>query len=180
MSSWDKRDKTDKMSPKESLQELTRCALFTAIALTLFLIEMHIPVPIPIPGAKLGLANAVTLYVAYTLGTKRASQVLLSRIFLGALFSGQLLTLLYSATGGLFCLAFLMVVSTRTTYKQLWFISPCCAMCHNLGQLAVASKVLGTSAVWYYLPYLTILGIVSGLFIGIVATAVLERFNKIQ
>lgn len=160
-----------------SLQELTRCALFTAIALTIFMIESRLPAPITIPGAKLGLSNAVTLYVVYTMGVSSACKVLFSRILLGAFFSGQLLTLLYSATGGLFCLIFLSVVRPHTNSSMLWFISPCSAICHNLGQLLVASYVLGSTAVFYYLPYLVLLSIGSGLFVGISTRHLLHRLH---
>ena len=44
------------------------CALLTAIALTIFMVEAQIPVPIPIPGVKLGLANIVTVYAVFVLG----------------------------------------------------------------------------------------------------------------
>ena len=43
-------------------RRLTRLALLTAIALTIFMVEAQIPVPIPIPGVKLGLANIVTVW----------------------------------------------------------------------------------------------------------------------
>lgn len=160
------------------LKELTRCALFTAIALTIFLIEARLPAPLPIPGAKLGLSNCVTLYVTYTMGIKSASKVLFSRIMLGALFAGQLLTLLYSATGGFFCLLFLAVVKKYTNTKQIWFLSPLCAIAHNIGQLLVARQVMGTEAVLYFLPYLTLIALVSGLFVGIATQNLLLRLNK--
>ena len=44
---------------KNAVRRLTRMALLTAIALTIFMVEAQIPNPIPIPGAKLGLANIV-------------------------------------------------------------------------------------------------------------------------
>ena len=47
--------------PARGARRLTLLALFTAIALTIFMVEAQIPVPIPIPGVKLGLANIVTV-----------------------------------------------------------------------------------------------------------------------
>ena len=67
------------------------------------MVEAQIPVPIPIPGVKLGLANIVTVYVMFVLGPGDALLVLSARVFLGAVFSGQMSTLLYSAGGGLLC-----------------------------------------------------------------------------
>ena len=82
-------------------RRLTRAALLTAIALTIFLAEAQLPPPVPIPGIKLGLANIVTVYAMFVLGPRDTLLILLSRIFLGAVFSGQMMTLLYSLGGGL-------------------------------------------------------------------------------
>ena len=53
-------------------RRLTRAALLTAIALTIFLAEAQLPPPVPIPGIKLGLANIVTVYAMFVLGTGKA------------------------------------------------------------------------------------------------------------
>ena len=79
---------------------VARLALLTAIALTIFLVEAQLPAA-PIPGVKLGLANIVTVYAVFALGPRDALMVLCARVFLGAVFSGQMMTLLYSGSGGL-------------------------------------------------------------------------------
>lgn len=163
------------MVSQDKLRELTRCALFTAIALTIFLLESRIPLPIAIPGAKLGLANCVTLYVGYSMGLAQAGKVLLCRIFMGALFSGQVLTLLYSATGGFFCWVLLCVLKKFFSWRQLWFVSPCCGMAHNLGQVLMASFVMGTKEIFSFLPYLLLLSLISGSFVGIATQELMKR-----
>lgn len=166
------------MPSQDKLKELTKCGLFTAIALTIFMIESRIPLPIPIPGAKLGLANAVTLYVVYTMGVAAAAKVLFCRIILGGIFAGQMLTLMYSATGGFFCLVFLIFAKKSTTWKQIWFISPLCAIAHNTGQVMLASYVMGTDAILYFLPYLILLALVSGLFVGLATQQLVARTER--
>ena len=47
---------------------LTRLALLTAIALTIFMAEAQLPTLVPIQGVKLGLANIVTVYAVFALG----------------------------------------------------------------------------------------------------------------
>ena len=79
--------------PDKGTRRLTRLALLTAIALTIFMVEAQIPVPIPIPGVKLGLANIVTVYAVFVLGPWDALSILVVRVFLGAVFSGQMMTL---------------------------------------------------------------------------------------
>lgn len=171
------------MKSQDKLRNLTRSALFTAIALTIFMIEARLPAPMPIPGAKLGLANCVTIYVAYTMGVSQAGKILFCRILLGSLFAGQLLTMLYSAMGGLFCLALLALLKPLLSWEKIWFLSPCCALAHNFGQVLVASFMLGQREVFYFLPYLAFVALVSGLFVGLATQFLLGReksFHKNQ
>ena len=54
------------------VKTMTRMALLSAIALTIFWVEAQIPMPIPVPGVKLGLANVVTVYAVFSLGAWEA------------------------------------------------------------------------------------------------------------
>ena len=74
-------------------RKLTRMALLTAIALTIFMIEAQIPALVPIPGVKLGLANIVTVFAVFTMGSKEGAMILAARIFLGAVFAGNFRTI---------------------------------------------------------------------------------------
>ena len=47
--------------------------LLTAIALTIFLVENQIPALVPIPGVKIGLANIVTVFTVFLLGSKEGA-----------------------------------------------------------------------------------------------------------
>lgn len=44
-------------------KHLTLLAMYTTIALTIFVVESALPPLLPIPGVKLGLANIVTLWL---------------------------------------------------------------------------------------------------------------------
>ena len=52
---------------------LTRLALLTAIALTIFMAEAQLPTLVPIQGVKLGLANIVTPSSLWDRGTPCSS-----------------------------------------------------------------------------------------------------------
>lgn len=161
-------------------RRLTLLALLTAIALTIFLVEAQIPAPVPVPGVKLGLANIVTVYAVFLLGPGDALLILSARVFLGAVFSGQMMTLLYSAGGGL--LAWLAMVALRAllSREQIWLCSPVAALFHNLGQLLVAAGVMKTWAVMAYLPWLTLSGIITGLFTGLAAQFLVRHLNRLN
>ena len=57
-------------------KRLAVLAMFTAIALTIFVAEAQIPPVVPIPGVKLGLANIVTLIAMALLGRRQAGEIL--------------------------------------------------------------------------------------------------------
>jgi len=160
-------------------RRLARLALLTAVALTIFLIEVQLPV-LPIPGAKLGLANIVTVYAVMALGPGDALLILLSRVFLGAVFSGQMSAFFYSLGGGLLCWAAMCGLKGIFTPKQIWLLSPISAMFHNVGQLLVAAGMLKSWAVFAWLPYLLLAGAAAGLFTGLAAQFLLERLNRIK
>ena len=160
-------------------KRLTRLALLTAIALTIFMAEAQLPAA-PIPGVKLGLANIVTVYAVFALGPRDALMVLCARVFLGAVFSGQMMTLLYSGAGGLLSWLALCLLCRLLDRKQMWLASPVAGMCHNVGQLLAAAGVMRTWAVLAYLPYLVIAGVVAGLFTGVAAQVLDGRLEKLR
>lgn len=166
--------------PVKGAGRITRLALLTAIALTIFLAEAQINVTPTIPGVKLGLANIVTVYVMFAMGPGDALLVLGARVFLGAVFSGQPMTLLYSAAGGFLSWCVLCLLRKLLTGKQIWLASPVAAVFHNFGQLLAAAAVLRSWAVMAYLPYLVLAAVIAGLFTGAAAQALMKRLNKIQ
>ena len=62
------------------VKHMTFLAMYTTIALTIFVVEAMLPPLAPIPGIKLGLANVVTLWLLYYATWKDALCVLLMRI----------------------------------------------------------------------------------------------------
>ena len=91
-------------------KRLAVLAMFTAIALTIFVAEAQIPPVVPIPGVKLGLANIVTLIAMALLGRRQAGEILLVRIVLGSVFTGGVSAMLFSIAGGV--LAYLVMCLT--------------------------------------------------------------------
>lgn len=164
----------DRFSPRR----LTRDALLCAIALTIFMVEAQLPAPIPVPGVKLGLANIVTVYAMFVLGPADTLLILLSRVFLGAVFSGQMMTLLYSLGGGLLCYAAMLALRRVFGREHIWLCSPLTALFHNLGQIIVAATVAKSWAVLAYLPYLILSGAAAGLFTGLCAQFLMGRLGK--
>ncbi len=159
-------------------KKIAYMSLLTAIALTIFMVEAQLPAVIPLPGVKLGLANIVTVFAVFTLGPGPAAMILLVRVLLGSLFSGQLMTLFYSLGGGLLCLAVMSILRLFLTRKQIWVCSVIGAVFHNLGQLIVAILITSTPLLATYLPVLIISGVLTGAFTGVCAQLVVKRMDK--
>lgn len=153
----------------KNVKHLAVLSLFTVLSLVLHLVEGMLPLPFPIPGIKLGLANVVTLIVLWDYRLSDAFLVLFARILLSAFFSTQMLTLLYSGAGGLLCLLTMYGAGRFLKKRYLPLISILGALAHNAGQLFVACLLLRTPGILAYLPFLTVSGILTGLFTGFCA-----------
>ena len=158
-------------------RRLTHLALYTAIALTVFVIEAQIPVPVPVPGVKWGLSNVVTLAALLFLGRRSAGLILASRIMLGALVLGRPSALLFSAVGGL--LAYLVMASCIRLLprRHIWVVSILGALAHNTGQLFAAAVYLRSATVLAFAPTLVISATVAGCQTGLIALRLL-RYEK--
>ena len=157
-------------------KRLTFCALLTAIALTIFMVEAQLPPVVPVPGVKLGLANIVTVYAMFALGPADTLLILISRIILGSLFAGGS-TFLYSLAGGVLCYLSMLLLRKILTLKQLWVCGAIGAIFHNIGQMAVAIAIVKTPQLIVYLPLLLVTGVIAGTFTGFAAQFVLERLD---
>ena len=162
-------------------KKLTLMALFTAMALGIFMLEARLPAPVPIPGVKLGLANIMTLAAMALLGRKEAGLVLLMRVFLGSLFADSPSAILYSAAGGVLAYLCMCLLIGLIPEKRLWVVSALAAVCHNLGQLIVCVLVVKTPGIfWTYGPILLFSGIVTGVFTGLAAMYLLGALRKLR
>lgn len=152
-----------KIKPKR----LVSIGVLTAAALTIFVLENQIPPLVAIPGIKLGLSNIITLFALAIMGPKDAFIILVLRVTLGSIFSGQIMTFAYSMSGGILCLIAEAFLIKFLPLKNLWAISVIGAVIHNAAQISVAALITMTSGIFFYLPYLIIAGIITGTFIGL-------------
>ena len=159
--------------------KLTRMALLTAIALTIFMVEAQIPALVPVPGVKLGLSNIVTVFAVFAMGSKEAASILFVRIFLGAVFAGNFSTILYSAAGGALAIVTTILLRKLLTKKQLWVAGILGAVAHSIGQMAMAVAITRTVGLVSYLPVMILCSIVTGLFTGLCAQFLLDRGEDI-
>lgn len=152
--------------------------MLTAIALILFVVELQIPNPFPIPGVKMGLANIVTVYVVYHYRPVEALLVVVARVLLGSFFSGNMMALMYSLSGGLLCFAGMLALRRIFPEGRLWACGALGAVFHNAGQIAVACLVAGWGMLWFF-PFLLVSGCLAGAFTGGCAQLMMKRMANI-
>lgn len=153
--------------------------MMTALALIVTYIETLIPFQLGIPGAKIGLTNIVILVVLYRGSFFDALTVSAIRIAAVGFLFGNLSMILYSLAGGLLSLAVMQLMKRSRVFGILG-ISAAGGVAHNMGQLLVAAAVLENRNLFYYLPFLAIAGVVTGLCIGTAAQAVLRHMPKMD
>ena len=153
-------------------KKLALQAILVAAALALSYIERFIPLQmvIPLPGVKLGLANIVSLFALYFLGWRSAFVILILRCVLGAVFGGGVTALMFSLTGGLLSMA-VMAVTRYVPFLSVYGVSLCGAAAHNIGQIIVAVITLNSIYIVAYLPFLLLVGLVTGMLTGAAASA---------
>lgn len=149
--------------------------MLTAAALIIFIIEAYLPPLAPIPGIKLGLANVITLFTLIAVGRKEAFTVMALRVVLGSIFTGSMMSFIYSAAGALLCFGVMLTALIFMNESLLWCVSVLGAIGHNIGQMAAAVIVTGTTAILWYLPVLMISAVITGLFTGLTAQSVLKH-----
>lgn len=152
--------------------------LFIAQSLVLYIVEGMLPVPFIAPGAKLGLANLITVIALYALPRKRdVCIILLVRIILATAFGGGI-NAFYSVAGAAFSLGAMMLCKQTGKFSIIG-VSTAGGIFHNLGQVIVASLVVENIKIMLYLPILAVAGTGTGILIGITSVFTLRHLQKL-
>ena len=157
-------------------RKVVHMGMLIALAMVLSFIESQIPAFIAVPGMKLGLANIAVVFALYSLGFREALGVSLIRVVLSAILFGSVVSGLYSAAGAILSLLGMALLKKSGFFGTVG-VSVSGAVLHNLGQIGVACFILRTQALVYYLPFLILSAVVSGVVIGIIAAVLVERLG---
>ncbi len=162
-------------------RKVKRIALFgmmVALAFTFSYVESLIPFNFGIPGVKLGLANLVVVVALYIMTPGEAFAIAVIRVLLAGLTFGNTYSLAYSLCGGV--LSFLAMWAVKKTKLSVIGVSMLGGICHNIGQIIVAAIIMDTLRIAYYLPVLLVAGLITGLLMGVISKAVIDRMKKIK
>ena len=156
--------------------KIAKTGMLLAISLVLSYLEMLLPVTIAVPGVKIGLANIITMFLLYRTDLKSTFMFVCVRVVLaGILFSG-ISGIIYSLAGGMACVL-VMSVLKRFSFFYVLGVSVAGAIAHNVGQIVVAVIVMENIHIAYYLPFLCISGVISGLLVGYLAFVIMKRYR---
>jgi heptaprenyl diphosphate synthase len=165
---------------KFGVRQLALAAVLVAVAVVLSIAERWIPLEllVPVPGVKLGLANIVTLFALFYLGPVLSFAIVVVRCLLAASVIG-ITSLAFSLSGGLLaCAAMLLMKQAFGRGFSLFGISMGGAVAHNIGQVAVASLMLGDAMLFTYLPALMLTGLATGILTAAVSAPLFSALEK--
>lgn len=155
--------------------------MLAAIAAALSYLETIIPIQVivPIAGLKFGLANIVTIFAIFYLGTRPALAIVVVRCLLGAILGGGPVSLAFSLTGALLAAVTMMIL--KLGYKKqfsLYGISLGGSAAFNIGQVIIAAIVMKDAAIFTYLPILLAGGIITGLLTAVISDIFFRKIDS--
>lgn len=158
---------------------MTIIAMLTAISVVISIIESYFTfIGSFIPGLKLGLANIVIIFALYKYGFKVGMLISVIRVFIVSLVrTGFGLNFFFSLIGALFSVIAMNIV--RKTKLSIIGVSIIGSISHSIGQVIVGILMLDNYNVIYYLPYLLLFSVPTGIFIGVLAKKLIESTKNI-
>ena len=157
------------------VQKIALIAVLTAATVVIGIVESFIP-SIGIPGIKLGLANIMILVTLYELGIVEAVFVDFVRVILVSLIRGSFLSMgfVMSLTGAALSLGIMILFYVLIRKFSIIGVSVIGSIFHVTGQILVAMLYLGKPYVLYYLPFIGLSAIITGVLVGIAAQLIIR------
>ena len=162
---------------RTATKKITAAAILTAAALVSFLMENLFP-PLLIPGARLGISNVFILLAIITLGYKEGLIVLAAKIILGNVITGNLSALAYSLPAGAISIAVEILLLYYAKNVSVVAISLVGGAINLAVQNTVFCLITGGTEYFVYLPYLSLIGSLSGAFVGIAVYLLIKFVPK--
>ena len=160
------------------MKKYMRLVMLLSFSIVLSILESFIPLFNGyIPGLKLGLANIIVLIVLYKYDTKDVFFVSILRVIVVGLMRTGLFSVnfFFSLSGALFS-AVSMILFKKTKLSMIG-VSVIGSIFHSIGQILIAILFLKNNNMIYYLPWLLLFSIPTGLFVGYVSKKMLSELE---
>lgn len=153
--------------------------LCVALSMILSYFESLIPPLVAVPGVKVGLPNLVMIFMLYKIGPKETVAVSLVRVVLVSILFGSVVSMIYSLVGAALSLTG-MILLKKTGKFSTMTVSVVGGVLHNIGQIITAMVIMETSQIVFYLPVLLISGSIAGVVIGLTASLIVKRMERVK
>lgn len=173
-------DKKSKQTTTSYAKKIARMGILVALAMIFSYVEVLIPISIGVPGMKLGLANLVIVIGLYLLNAGEVFLISFVRILLVSMLFGNAAAMAYSLAGGILSFLVMTILSKTKTEFSIVGVSVLGAVFHNIGQIGMAFLLLSSTAIFYYLPVLLFVGVLTGMVIGMMAQRCIVLINKLD
>ncbi|MFM1534789.1 Gx transporter family protein [Helcococcus ovis] len=168
----------------KDIRDMVFTGILIAMALAMSLVERMIPIPFVMPGAKLGLSNIIILVTLMVYGFERGLIVASLKSVLLMIIIGFGPSFIYSFTGAIFSTVMMWIAYRYFNQKIMIFsiigVSIIGAVSHNFAQITAAAYILKSLMIYTYFPFLTIIGIITGYFVGLGSYNVASHLKKIE
>lgn len=168
---------------KTDRNPLMMLAFLTAIASSVHIVESIISRGLPLPFLRLGLSNVVVLFLIMENKFWQAVLLNITKSLLGAIATFTLLTpgTVLSLGAGFTAILAMQLAKRSNMGFSIYGISLAGAIIHNLTQLVLIKWiVLDQPAVFMLTPILLLLGLVSGMIIARIATAIFPQIKELR
>ena len=116
----------------------------------------------------------------YCVGAKEAFAVSIFRIILVGFMFGNAFSIIYSLAGGMLSF-FAMYLLIRFKVFKCVSVSVIGGICHNIGQIIIATIVVENINIMWYLPVLLVAGVITGFIIGLISQEIILRIgNRVE
>lgn len=159
-------------------RDITKIAILTSICAVISILEsLFTFIGDIVPGLKLGLANIVIIFALYEYDFKTAFLVSIIRVLIVALLrTGFGINFFFSLSGAIFSIIFMYIF--KKTRLSIIGVSIIGSVFHSIGQVLVGMLLLDNYNVIYYLPYLLLFSIPTGIVIGIISKKMIDTAGR--
>ena len=157
------------------VQKIALLGVLLAATIVIAILESFIP-SFTIPGIKLGFANIVILVTLYEVGILEAVFINLVRVIVVSLVRGSFLSMGFfmSLTGAFLSLGVMILLKLVIRKFSIVGVSVIGSIFHVTGQILIAMLYMNSAYVVFYLPFIGLAAVITGIIVGFVASAIIR------
>ena len=157
------------------VQKIALLGVLLAATIVIAILESFIP-SFTIPGIKLGFANIVILVTLYEVGILEAAFINLVRVIVVSLVRGSFLSMGFfmSLTGAFMSLGIMILLKLVIKKFSIIGVSVVGSLFHVTGQILIAMLYMNSAYVVFYLPFIGLAAVITGVIVGVVAASIIR------